>query len=50
MLRPDDWESIWPELAAKNGGTATDRAAASDDAQPPAGNVKRGDKMARMVG
>jgi hypothetical protein len=49
MLRPDDWESIWPELAEKNGGTTTDRAAASDDAQPPAGNVKRSDKMARMI-
>ncbi|MBB5462908.1 Cro/CI family transcriptional regulator [Paraburkholderia sp. Cpub6] len=49
MLRPDDWESIWPELAGKGGISATDRAAASDDVQPPAGNVKRGDKMARMV-
>jgi DNA-binding transcriptional regulator YdaS (Cro superfamily) len=49
MLRPDDWESIWPELAEKSGGTTTDRAAASDDAQPPAGNVKRSDKMARMI-
>jgi DNA-binding transcriptional regulator YdaS (Cro superfamily) len=49
MLRPDDWESIWPELTAKNGGAATDRAAASDDVQPPVGGNNKSSKSARMV-
>jgi DNA-binding transcriptional regulator YdaS (Cro superfamily) len=49
MLRPDDWESIWPELAAKNGGSTTDRAAASDDVQPPVGGSNKNSKSARMV-
>jgi DNA-binding transcriptional regulator YdaS (Cro superfamily) len=38
MLRPEDWLSIWPELAENNGKVGvTDRAAASDDTQPPVG-------------
>lgn len=39
MLRPDDWQSIWPELVEPDSGTngITDRGAASDDAQPPDG-------------
>ncbi|MFM0630739.1 transcriptional regulator [Paraburkholderia xenovorans] len=38
MLRPDDWQSIWPELVQTRNGI-TDRAAASDDTQPPIGDV-----------
>lgn len=40
MLRPEDWLSIWPELSEPVSGkpNATDRAAASDDAQPPVGD------------
>jgi DNA-binding transcriptional regulator YdaS (Cro superfamily) len=34
MLRPDDWQSIWPELIAQSSG---DQGASSDDTQPPAG-------------
>lgn len=51
MLRPDDWLSIWPELADSGCGktTATDRAAASDDAQPPVGGTNKSSKSARMV-
>jgi DNA-binding transcriptional regulator YdaS (Cro superfamily) len=43
MLRPDDWLSIWPELAESDSGKAasTDRAAATDDTQPPAGQRSR---------
>jgi DNA-binding transcriptional regulator YdaS (Cro superfamily) len=43
MLRPDDWLSIWPELADRSAESATDRAAASDDTQPPDGK-RRGKK------
>jgi DNA-binding transcriptional regulator YdaS (Cro superfamily) len=38
MLRPDDWQSIWPELAKQTNGKV-DRAAASDDTQPPVGST-----------
>jgi DNA-binding transcriptional regulator YdaS (Cro superfamily) len=38
MLRPDDWRSIWPELVQTRNGI-TDRAAASDDTQPPVGDA-----------
>jgi hypothetical protein len=42
MLRPDDWQSIWPELMQTKNGAA-DRAAASDDTQPPTGEIDDGD-------
>jgi DNA-binding transcriptional regulator YdaS (Cro superfamily) len=35
-LRPDDWHLIWPELVDVN-----ERAAASDDVQPPVGKAGR---------
>lgn len=43
MLRPDDWLSIWPELAEPGEPSATDRAAASDDTQPPDGDIDSGE-------
>ncbi|CAE6839005.1 hypothetical protein [Paraburkholderia nemoris] len=47
-LRPDDWQSIWPQLAqAKNG--VIDRAAASDDTQPLGGSIDPDDKLAKMM-
>jgi DNA-binding transcriptional regulator YdaS (Cro superfamily) len=46
MLRPDDWQSIWPELAAPANG---DRAGASDDVQPPAGGMKGDEKLAKVA-
>ncbi|NVI06379.1 transcriptional regulator [Paraburkholderia youngii] len=49
MLRPDDWQSIWPELVGKSGVSATERAAASDDVQPPVGGTNKSSKSARMV-
>jgi hypothetical protein len=42
MLRPDDWQSIWPELVQTKNGM-TDRAAASDDTQPPVGDSDKDD-------
>ncbi|SEI41923.1 transcriptional regulator [Paraburkholderia diazotrophica] len=41
MLRPDDWQSIWPELVEPA------KQDASDDVQPPVGGVKKGSKLAR---
>ena len=43
----DDWAEVWPELVpAKN--SKVDRAAASDDAQPPAG-TKGDEKLAKLM-
>jgi DNA-binding transcriptional regulator YdaS (Cro superfamily) len=39
MLRPDDWKSIWPELIEP------ERPDASDDVQPPVGDVERGEDV-----
>lgn len=47
MLRPDDWQSIWPELVKPTNGRV-DRQAASDDTQPPVGS-KGDDKLSKMV-
>ena len=47
MLRPDDWQSIWPELIVATNGK-TDRAAASDDTQPPVGGTGGNEKLAKM--
>jgi len=47
MLRPDDWQSIWPELIEN--GSKADRAAASDDTQPPVGGSNPNIKEARTV-
>jgi DNA-binding transcriptional regulator YdaS (Cro superfamily) len=47
MLRPEDWESIWPELVPPKNGKV-DRAASSDDAQPPAG-TSGDEKLSKMV-
>ncbi|BCF96603.1 hypothetical protein PPGU19_011720 [Paraburkholderia sp. PGU19] len=41
MLRPDDWQSIWPELIEPG------RPDASDDVQPPVGGIKKDSKLAR---
>lgn len=38
MLRPSDWESIWPELGSLSSSAhKIEAAAASDDTQPPVG-------------
>ena len=34
----EDWAEVWPELSQPKNG-ATDRAAASDDVQPPVGDI-----------
>lgn len=47
MLRPDDWQSIWPELIGN--GSKADRSAASDDTQPPVGGSVRKTKESRMT-
>jgi len=36
----EDWAEVWPELSQPKNGP-TDRAAASDDVQPPDGEVDR---------
>lgn len=41
MLRPDDWESIWPELIEPGSPDAT------DDVQPPVGGITKSSKLAR---
>lgn len=44
----DDWSEVWPELIAPKNGKI-DRAAASDDTQPPVGGTSGDEKMARAV-
>ncbi|MFM0330681.1 transcriptional regulator [Paraburkholderia strydomiana] len=42
MLRPDDWNLIWPELVQPASQDA------SDDAQPPVGGINKTTKFARQ--
>jgi hypothetical protein len=43
----EDWAEVWPELVQPK-NSKVDRAAASDDAQPPAG-TSGDEKMAKLV-
>jgi DNA-binding transcriptional regulator YdaS (Cro superfamily) len=48
MLRPNDWQSIWPELIEPANGIS-DRIKSSDDTQNPPGGTSGDEKLSRMV-